>query len=331
MEDTKVVIQGSEQSLVKVLEGLKKRLSEDLSEKAEALPAGFSRDRFVLNCVEVLKAQLKDEKSAQNFAKVTYSSIIDCFEKAAFLGLDFFNGECYAIPYGKSLQFQTDYKGEIKLCKAYSTNAILNIFAKVVREGDVYSEEVIDGDQKIVFKPLPFNDKKIIGAFAIVKFRDGSMAYDSMSRQEIEDIRNNYSRAGNSKAWSKSYGEMCKKTVLRRLSKMIDKNFTADQLRAYEDGGDAIIRDNSRKAETIVDQSSGGITEAFIESTAREPEQKQIPKKDQTPLPSHVETRKKDPVVSVENSKKEDNYAEFEQYEEESGSDSNIDMELPFR
>lgn len=239
MEEQKntVIIEGKVVGIEEALSNVKSLLSQDLSKKIAALPSDFDKERFTLNTTAMLRSQLKDYETAKRFAKISHSSILTCFEKAAFLGLDFFNKECYAIPYGESLNFQTDYKGEIKLCKAYSTRPILDIFAKVVRKGDEYKEEVIDGEQKITFIPKPFSTEDIVGVFAVVKYRDGSMSYESMSVAEIEAIRNSFSKAPNSAAWNNAYGEMCKKTVLRRLSKMIDKNFSHEQAEAYlEDG-----------------------------------------------------------------------------------------------
>lgn len=333
-----VTIEGSQISVPAALQAITQNLKADLEAKKEALPKGFSRDRFILNTSAMLKAQLRDYETAKKFAIISYTSIISCFEQAAFLGLDFFNGECYAIPYGKSLQFQTDYKGEIKLCKAYSTNPIRDIFAKVVRQGDEYLEEVIDGDQTITFKPIPFNNGEIIGAFAIVKFKDGSMAYDSMSREEIEHIRNSYSKAAKSPAWEKSYGEMCKKTVLRRLSKTIDKNFNADQLRAYEDGGDAIFENSSsgstRTAE-VVDSTASDITDAYNAAKQKtESEPKQIQNPEQTPAHQAFQRqRQQDPVQADQSSDdgRQAQYDEWAQYEQMAGQGSGDPDAMPFR
>ena len=80
----------------------------------------------------------------------------------------------------KKMKFQTDYKGEIKLNKKYSKNPIRDIFAKVVRSGDEFYEEVSGGDQNIYFKPLPFNNGEMVGAFAVIKYKDGSMQYGKL-------------------------------------------------------------------------------------------------------------------------------------------------------
>lgn len=221
-------------------------LLAQLAKNQKALPAGFNKDRFVLNCITVIQDMLRDNKKKNQLQEVDPTTIPICLAKGAFLGLDFFNGECYAIPYAGEMKFQTDYKGEIKLCKRFSKNEIKDIFAKVVREGDFYEEEVDGSTQRVVYRPKPFSNAPMIGAFAIVSYKDGSMLYDSMGKDEIESVRENYSKAQNSEAWKKSPGEMYKKTVLRRLCKMIDLEFdSVEQIEAYQTGGDAEFNENA--------------------------------------------------------------------------------------
>lgn len=233
------------------LDGIQKGLLQQLTENKRALPKGFNQDRFILNSITVIRDMLRDSKKKKQLQEIDYTSIPICLAKGVFLGLDFFNGECYAIPYGGEMKFQTDYKGEIKLCKRYSKNEIKDIFAKVVREGDFFEESVDSGVQNVVYKPLPFSNKPLVGAFAIVVFKDGSMLYDTMGKEEIENVRNTYSKAANSQAWVSSTGEMYKKTVLRRLCKLIDLDFdNIEQMRAYEDGGDAEFRNTALPGNT---------------------------------------------------------------------------------
>lgn len=208
-------------------------LSASLERQKEALPVNFNKQRFVQNCMTVL------QDGKQDYSKCDPRSVVRTLLKASFLDLDFFNGECYAIPYGDQCQFQTDYKGSIKICKKYSSNPIKDIYAKLVKEGDVFEEEIVNGKQIINFKPIPFNNGKIIGAFAVVMYKDGSMIYDAMSVEEMENTRKNFSKAVNSKAWKETPGEMYKKTVLRRICKLIDLNFdNSEQMQAFEDGSD---------------------------------------------------------------------------------------------
>lgn len=212
---------------------IQKGIETELTENLKALPDGFNRQRFTLNCIAVIKDNIKD------WNNIDITSIIATFAKGAYLGLDFFNGECYAIPYSGVANFQTDYKGEIKLCKKYSKNPIKDIYAKNVRKGDFFEEKIVDGRQTVTFKPVSFSDEPIIGSFAVVLFKDGSMLYDTMTIAEIENIRKSFSKAQNSKAWKDTPGEMYKKTVLRRICKLIDLDFdNSKQQQAFQDGGD---------------------------------------------------------------------------------------------
>ena len=219
-----------------------KGLSDSLEKQTAALPTELNKPRFVQNCMTLL------QDGSSDFSKCQPATVVRTLLKGAFLGLDFFNGECYAIPYGDKCQFQTDYRGEIKLAKRYSSNPIKDIYAKLVKEGDEFEEVIENGQQKINFRPKTFNDGEIIGAFAVCLYKDGSMIYDTMSKADIEHTRQTFSKAANSKAWKDSYGEMCKKTVLRRLCKLIDLNFdNAEQIKAFEDGSAFDVRDNEPK------------------------------------------------------------------------------------
>ncbi len=205
-------------------------LNDKLISVESALPKDFNRERFVQNCIAVLN-------ESPGLAKVNTSQVIRGLLKGAYLGLDFFNRECYLIPYGNSVQFQTDYKGEVKFTKRYSIRPILDIYAKVVREGDEFIEEIIDGRPSITFKPKAFSKADIIGAFAIVLFKDGGMLYETMSVDDINSVRNNYSKASQSKAWKYSFDQMCIKTVLRRLTKHTETSFESVEARAaWEEG-----------------------------------------------------------------------------------------------
>ena len=139
-----------------------KGLDESLEKQVAALPEKFNTQRFLQNCMTVLQDGQAD------FSKCEAPTVVRTLLKGAFLGLDFFNGECYAIPYGNQCQFQTDYKGEIKLCKRYSSNPIQDIYAKVVREGDEFEEVIENGKQYVNFRPKTFSNGEIIGAFAVV-------------------------------------------------------------------------------------------------------------------------------------------------------------------
>lgn len=227
-----------------VLKSVHTKLETMLDAKAQALPKDFNKTRFLQNCMTVIQ----DVYGIEN---IDPQSVSRALLKGAFLGLDFFNKECYVIPYNKKeganwvkeIQFQTDYKGERKLVRKYSQRPTKDIYAKLVREGDFFEEIIEGGEPTVTFKPKPFNNSDVIGVFAVCLFKDGTMLYETMSVEECEQVKERYSKKdknGNfSGAWNDSAGEMYKKTVLRRLCKAIDLDFdTSEQQEAFEESSD---------------------------------------------------------------------------------------------
>lgn len=206
-------------------------LTNSLIETKDALPKDFNMTRFVQNSI----ALLNENTTLQNYAKEYGTAQIKVgMLRAAYLGLDFMSKEAYLIPYKSQLNFMLDYRGSVKLCKKYSMRPIKDIYAKVVREDDFFEEEIIHGEATINFKPKAFNNKPIIGAFAVCLFADGGMLYDVMNLEEIEMARSK-SKAGNTMAWKDFRAEMVKKTVLHRLCKHIEIDFETPQQRQFFD------------------------------------------------------------------------------------------------
>ena len=223
-------------------------LTDKLESVQDALPKTFNRTRFVQNCLSVM-----NEKP--ELMQINRNHVVAGLLKGAYLGLDFMNKECYLIPYSGSVQFQTDYKGEIKFVKNYSIRKIKDIFAKVVRDGDCFEDGIKENLPYINFKPQPFSTAEIVGAFAVVYYEDGGMMYETMSTADIQSVRNNYSKAAQSKAWKYSFDEMAKKTVLRRLCKHIETDFESVEARsAWDEGAGMEFTPVSRKDnEELVD------------------------------------------------------------------------------
>ncbi|HIW33381.1 MAG TPA: recombinase RecT [Candidatus Paenibacillus intestinavium] len=199
--------------------------------KHDALPTGFNKIRYLQNS----KAYLAEIEDINNYKA---EDIAQQLFKGAVLGLDFLNKECHVIFDKGKVGFQTDYKGEMKLAKKHSVRPLLDIFAKIVRAGDEFRELVDEGKPKVHFNPLPFNNSEIVGSFAVALFADGGMIYETMSAEEIELVRKHYGKKRDNDTWDKSKGELSKRTVLRRLCKMIDIDFDAEQRLAFEDGSE---------------------------------------------------------------------------------------------
>lgn len=219
-----------------------------LNSVSEALPRDFNKARFVQNTLSLLNDN-------PDLAKYGQAQIVGGLLKGAYLGLDFYAHECYLIPYGKSLNYQTDYRGEKKLVKKYSIRPIKDITAEIVREGDDFSVGIKDNVRVVNFTPKPFNTGKIVGAFALVEYADGGIGVDTMSVAELENTRR-HSKASNSPAWRDFTSEMYRKTVLRRLCKHIEIDFENPTQRSTYEDEVAIETDSAELAKKEIDENA---------------------------------------------------------------------------
>lgn len=237
-----------------------------LTEVKDALPADFSIPRFVQNAV----ALLNNNKPLAQYAK-TYgtSRIKQGLLLGAYLGLDSLNQEFHLIPYGNELNFQKDYRGARKLIMKYSMRPVKDVYAMLIREGDCLEEVVQMGVRNVNFKPLPLNRGKTIGAFAVVLYEDGGVAYDVMNIDELEATRKK-SRAANAMAWKDFPGEMQKKTVLHRLSKQIPLDFANQQQKDAFMADVAIDTEHTDYSEEITDPFATVESEDIVDAEAKE-------------------------------------------------------------
>ena len=75
------------------LNNIQDALMKQIAEKVGAMPEGFNKDRFILNCITLIRDMLKDKKKRENLDGISADSIALCMIKGAFLGLDFLSGE----------------------------------------------------------------------------------------------------------------------------------------------------------------------------------------------------------------------------------------------
>ena len=245
------------------------KLIDQLTAEQSALPKDFNKTRFVQNALSVV---LNNEQLRTFPDK---DQVMAGLIKGAYLGLDFMSNECYLIPYNKTLRFQMSYIGKKKFVKKYAIRPIQDIYAKLVREGDEFTEKIVNGLPSIDFKPQAFSNKPYVGTFAVVLYKDGGMEYETMSKDEVNEIRDKHSKASDKGAWKDSWGEMAKKTVLGRLCKHIECDFeSVEAHNAWDEGGDfefgkpkpsEIVADPfAKEEETVVDVEATEVTEPDV-------------------------------------------------------------------
>lgn len=126
-------------------------------------------------------------------------------------------GHVYLIPYGNQCQFIIGYRGMIELARR--SGQIISLTAHEVFENDKFEFEY-GLNEKLSHSPAFGERGKLMGVYAIAKLVGGGYQMDFMSNLDVEKIRLT-SKAKDSGPWKTHYGEMAKKTVIRRLFKYL--------------------------------------------------------------------------------------------------------------
>ena len=119
----------------------------------------------------------------------------------------------------KAAQAMPMVAGVLKMLR--QSGEIAKVSAHVVHEHDQFDYTLgFDEDVKHVPPPLDQPRGKVIGAYATAVLKDGSRMLEVMSLEQINQVRN-VSRSKDKGPWVDWFGEMARKTVLRRLSKRL--------------------------------------------------------------------------------------------------------------
>jgi len=191
------------------IEQLLKRLAPQLE---RALPKHMTVDRFA-------RVALTEFRKTPALAKCSSESFMAALMMGAQLGLEPGNslGHCYLIPYGNTCQFILGYRGMIELARRSAQ--IVSIQAHEVYENDEFIFEY-GLEEKLIHRPNLGDRGEVKLFYAIAKLVGGGYQIDMMTKHDVENVRKR-SKAGNSGPWITDYNEMAKKTVVRRLFKML--------------------------------------------------------------------------------------------------------------
>ena len=143
------------------------------------------------------------------------------------------DANCNKLPEAQECNLQIGYRGYLTLCRRSGDVNVIDAF--LVRAGDEFTvEDGIPHHKPLCRDGFPaLNDadgkeRPIVGVWAKAKFKSGEASYDWMSRDEIEALRRRSAAGG--QAWDTDYGEMCKKTILRRICKRLPQSEDAARL-----------------------------------------------------------------------------------------------------
>ncbi len=195
-----------------------RKLLESQKQKLDAfLPRGMSVDRFSLLCIRAAS-------EVPALLQADQGSLLLAISKAAELGLEPNGslGHGWLIPYQGRVQFIVGYRGLIDL--AIRSGKVKSISARVVHDGDTFDVEygLVPVLSHIPNLEEDEDDDMISHAYAIARLADDQSQFEVMPRRQIDAVMaNSPSAKGEKSPWHTHYGEMARKTVVRRLAKYL--------------------------------------------------------------------------------------------------------------
>jgi recombination protein RecT len=188
---------------------------------------------FLAKLAPNMQAALPKHITAERMARVALTAcqmtpaLLDCDRQslalsvlaASALGLEIGNGlgHAYLIPFKGKAQLIVGYRGMIDLARR--SGQLSTIYARVVSKGDAFSY-AFGLDDKLEHVPSLESAGEVTHVYAVAKLRDGGRQFDVMTKAEVDAIRKRSLSGGNG-PWVTDYEEMAKKTVIRRLFKML--------------------------------------------------------------------------------------------------------------
>lgn len=210
----------------------------------KALPSVITPERFTRMALSAIN-------NTPKLAECTQMSFLAALMNAAQLGLEPNTplGQAYLIPYQNKgvseCQFQLGYKGLLNL--AYRNTQLQTVQAQCVYENDEFSYE-LGLDAKLCHKPTLEERGGLTAVYALFKLENGGYGFEVMSKHDIEQHAQRYSKCIDSKysSWKTNLEEMAKKTVIKKVLKFAP--LKSDFLRA-------IASDETIKTELAIDMT----------------------------------------------------------------------------
>jgi recombination protein RecT len=171
------------------------------------------------------------------------NSVINAVINIASVGLSLNPATSYAflVPRDKAICLDISYQGLIKI--ATDSGSIMWAKADLVYTNDKFDYH---GPAKIPShsaNPFSKDRGEFYGVYCIAKTRDGDYLIETMSADEINNIKNESSSIKSAKTdwaiqqspWSRYFGEMAKKTCIKRASKTWPKTDRSERIQTAID------------------------------------------------------------------------------------------------
>ena len=186
------------------------------------LPQNYSLGNAVRSAyLKLLETKDKNGKKAMEVC--TKTSITNAMLSMVIQGLSPAKSQCYFVVYGDQLTLMRSYMGTVAVTKRIK--GVVDVKSYCIYEGDEIETEfdITTGTLQInKFNPKFENidNKKILGAFAMIIGENGPIHTEIMTLAQIQAAWNQGASKGGSGAHKNFSEEMAKKSVINRACKM---------------------------------------------------------------------------------------------------------------
>ena len=186
------------------------------------LPQNYSLGNAVRSAyLKLLETKDKNGKKAMEVC--TKTSITNAMLSMVIQGLSPAKSQCYFVVYGDQLTLMRSYMGTVAVTKRIK--GVVDVKSYCIYEGDEIETEfdITSGTLQInKFNPKFENidNKKILGAFAMIIGENGPIHTEIMTLAQIQAAWNQGASKGGSGAHKNFSEEMAKKSVINRACKM---------------------------------------------------------------------------------------------------------------
>jgi recombination protein RecT len=223
------------------VEAFRQALDTRVSEIKMALPTHISVDKFR----RVATTAVQTNPDLLDGSKVERASLFTALVRAAQDGLLPDGREGAIVPFKGKAQWMPMVAGIMQKVRRSGEVASWDVAA--VYEKDQF-ERLLGDDQRIFHKPHEEGDPgKVIGAYSIVTFKDGTKSRDYMPWWRIEKAKNQ--GRGGSLMWTTFQDEGAIKTVIRHHAKRLPQ---ATDIEAMFERDETMPTDEERVAMTPV-------------------------------------------------------------------------------
>lgn len=159
----------------------------------------------------VVTASSRNQKLLQCRPQTILQSVVDLVQ----LGLEPGGplGQAYLVPYGQDCTPMVGYQGYLALARR--SGEIDSVFAQIIYSKDTYKIRYGD-NPSIEHEPCISGERgEPVAAYCVAKFKGGGSHLEVMTVDEIDSVRKR-SRASNNGPWVTDWGQMARKTVIKR-------------------------------------------------------------------------------------------------------------------